>query len=377
MPRAAPEVVIVGGGVVGCAIAFRLARDGCRVVLVERDAPGGGASGAAAGMIAPQAEAGAGSPLLDLGLRSRDIYPDWVEEIRALSGRDPGYRAAGLVVAALTEAEAEELAERRRWQSARGLRAEPVDRTAIVARFGEVGEEIREGMHLPDEAVVNPRRLVAGLAAGAERAGAEIRTGQGVRDIVVRSGCVRGVRIGEDRLAADLVILAAGCWTPRLARQVPDLPPVEPVRGQLVELVAGKAAPGCVLYTSAGYVVPRGEHVVVGSTSERAGFDDRPTAAGVEQLLSVASRLLPRLATAPFVSAWAGLRPDSPDGLPTIGFSEVPGLLIATGHYRNGILLAPVTAELVADLVAGREPRQAPGPFRPARHCHPAPRPGR
>lgn len=370
------EIIVIGGGVVGCAIARRLAKDGHQVVLLERHEPGAGASGAAAGMIAPQAEADSATPLLGLGLCSRALYPDWVAEVCQDSGIDPEFHQEGLVFAALSEEESSKLTRIARWQTEQGLPVERVDRSAMTSWFGGVGDEVCEGLLFPEDGHVHPRRLVEGLALATVRAGAEVRSGWEVRELILSGGRVRGVRGTDGLLEAEQVVLAAGCWSSRFAHQIPDLSPVEPVRGQLVELRSVNRTSPRILYASCGYVVPRGMNLVVGSTSERVGFDAVPTAAGVRDLLAVAERLLSHLGKGAFVSAWAGLRPGSPDDLPTIGFSEVPGLLLATGHYRSGVLLAPITAEIVSDLVEGRKSRCDLEPYRPGRHERVTPRPG-
>ncbi|MFQ5718046.1 MAG: glycine oxidase ThiO [Acidobacteriota bacterium] len=367
MPRSSCEVVVVGGGVIGCAIALRLADDGWRVLVLERARPGAGASSAAAGMIAPQAEATGVTPLLDLGLLSRSRYEEWVAEIVDRGGEDTGYRRTGLVVVALDAKELSRLEERRRWQQSRGLRVESIDREAIASRAGGLGDEITGGLFLPDESLVNPVRLMAALAAAAGRSGVRFRAGTAADAILQRSGRAVGVRVGSETVRADLVVIAAGCWSAQFAADVPDLPAIRPERGQIVELGPSGVVPACILYSRIGYVAPRDRHVVVGSTSEDAGFDARPTASGVSGLLLTAARLRPDLMTARFVGAWGGLRPVGADRLPTLGMSRLDGCVIATGHHRNGILLAPVTADIVGALVAGRQPGLDLTPFAPGR----------
>jgi glycine oxidase len=355
------DAVVVGGGVIGLACAWRAAERGLRVRVLERDQPGAGASGVAAGMLAPVGEATWGEDeLLELALRSHALWPGFASELAAVSDRDVGYLDLGAVHVALDRDEAAEL--HRRYELMRSLDLDAAWLRASEARALEPGltTGLAAGVSAPHEAAADPRATLAALRIAAERAGVEIRL----------KAEVVGARLDGDRLAgvwtadgeehrAPAVVLAAGAWSaaawlPREAR-----PAVRPVKGQVLTLRAA-GAPICerIIVTERAYIVPRGDgRVVVGATVEEQGFDARVTAGGVYELLREAYRALPEIAELELVEAVAGLRPTTPDNMPLIGPGAVDGLVLATGHFRNGILLAPLTAERVADLLVGGESR--------------------
>jgi len=330
------KVAIVGGGVIGCAVAERLTRDRHDVVLLERDHVGAHASGAAAGLLAPHSEL----PGDDLGSRSARLFPELVERIERVSGIEVEYRQGESLALAF---EATERLRGGRWlEPAECLELEPGLNPDLA------------GAALLAESQVTPPRFVQALARMATAQGAKVRTGAPVASFEVHGGRLGGIRLAGERVAADFVILAAGPWTGGLAAQLDLEVAVVPKRGQLVAL----RPPGRVLsriLTWAGfYAVPKPDgSVVVGSTEEDAGFDALPTAAGVEMLLEVAQHLVPGLGQATVERVWAALRPATEDGQPLIGPAEgFPNLILATGHNRNGILLAPITAELIAQATA-------------------------
>jgi glycine oxidase len=343
------DVVIVGGGVIGCALARELAGRGTAVTVVERTEPGAEASGAAAGLLAPQAEGLPAGPLFDLALESRGLYPKWAEELAMETGIDVAYRRSGILRCFFAEA-----AERWKWyswQRERGLRMERLSGGEIpaLARAG-VSEEARQAVFFPDDAVVDNRRLTRALRVAGERRGVSFEIGRTARRIVARGGRCAGVETEGAIFEAPRVVNAAGSW----ASFDPELPvPVEPVRGQIVEVRSPAPDLSVVVESEDVYVVPRGDSWLLGATVERVGFEKQVTAGAVEQLIGAAARLLPSIESAPFLRAWSGLRPATPDGLPVLGPGLLPGLFLATGHYRNGILLAPVTALALADEICG------------------------
>lgn len=354
----APDAIVVGAGVIGCAVARALAREGARVVVVERGEPVGGASHAAAGMLAPQAEAHGPGPFLDLLLASRAMYPELVASLAEETGMGVGYRTEGLLHLALTEEDEAELEERFRWQAGSGLRVERVGAEEARRREPALSPALRMALHFPDDHQVDTRRLGRALWLAAAAAGAEFRLGAGVRRLLASGGGDAGVEMDDgQRLRAGRVVVAAGAWSGSL-QGLPRPLPVAPVHGQIVAL---ETAPPLVRHTIAsprGYLVPRAEgRLLAGATMERTGFRRAVTPAGVLHVLSGALEMLPDLAHRPIADLWSGLRPGTPDGLPVLGPDpEYPGIVYATGHHRNGILLAPVTARLVADVVLGREP---------------------
>jgi glycine oxidase len=362
------HVVVVGAGLLGCAIARQLAKFGCSVTVLEKAVPGAESSSAAAGILGAQAENSAPGPQLELGLRSRALWPRFAAELAAESGLSVGYREQGLLQVLLTESELAHALERRDWMQAQGLRAELLTRPALLERQPGLADAVLAGLWLPDDHAVDPPSLVAAAVAAARACGARIEQQGEVRGLVFLDGRVTGVQLAERTLAADAVVIAAGAWTDC----VPDLPPkradVLPIQGQLALLQdAGEHVRHTLMREGVGYLVPRaGGRVVAGATMESRGFDKRTTVAGLVHVLGLAVQLLPVLAEAQLVSHWAGLRPQSSDGRPLMGrHPSVANLHLASGHFRNGILLAPVTAEMVAAGVLGAAPDAAAQAFAP------------
>ncbi len=346
------DVVIVGGGVIGCALARELASAGLEVALVEKRQPGAEASGAAAGLLAPQAECVAPGPFFDLGIESRGLYPQWTEELVAETGIDVGYRRTGILRCALREGP--QSLDPFLWQRRAGLAVEQKDPASIAALTqGQVTPEVHEALFFPEESIVDSRRLTRALWLSAERRGVRLLIGTAARRFLLREGACRGVETDGGAIEAERVVDAAGAW----ANFDPGLPmplPVRPVRGQIVELrLAGEGLP-TVIQSEEVYLVPHADgSLLVGATVEFVGFEKEVTAGAVEGLIAAAARLVPAVEAARFTGARVGLRPGTPDGLPVLGPSAVPGLFFATGHFRNGILLAPVTARILADELMG------------------------
>lgn len=339
------------------------------MLVLERGEPGGGASHAAAGMLAPQAEADAPGAFLDLLLASRRMYPALVAALAEETGIDVGYRGEGMLHLALTEADEKEHLARFRWQSEAGLPVELLDRAEALRREPSLSPTLRLALHLPQDRQVDNRRLGRALWLAAAAAGVEFRLGAEVRRLAVSGRGAEGVELADgERISAPRVVLAAGAWAASLAG-LPGPLPVFPVHGQLL---AVETAPPLLRHSVAsarGYLVPRAEgRVIAGATMERTGFRCAVTPAGVVQLLSAALEMVPDLAQRRIAEFWSGLRPGTPDGRPVLGADpDLPGLVYATGHFRNGILLTPVTARLVADVVLGREPEVDLAPFGVAR----------
>ena len=363
------DVIIVGGGIVGVACAYALARAGIRrVVLVERGELGRQASRAAAGMLAPQAEAEAPGPFLDLCLAARARYRTLAGEIRDATGEDIEYCNWGLFY--LVDPTVHEAARgRAAWQQAMGLRVEEVSRQALRSLEPNLNPEIGGALFFPDEAHVRPCAVVRALAAGARENGAQIIESADVVDFIIAEDRLRGVRAGGETILADVIVACAGPWTGRLLDLIGHRIPTEPVRGQIVRARFERPPLTHLVWGPLGYLVPRlnGE-LLIGATVERVGFDATPTVGGVAGLCEALRVMAPGLMAAPFDRAWAGLRPRLPDGLPAIGrFADIANLYVATGHYRNGILLGPLTGELIADLIVGKEPTLRLEPFSPDR----------
>jgi glycine oxidase len=362
------DVLIVGAGVIGCSLARELAGRGLSVTVIERGEPGGEASSAAAGLLAPQAEGLGRGPFLDLALESRGLYPAWTAKLVEESRMEVGYRRAGILRCVLPGGVADRDAVRR--QRRDGLAVEEKDAAEIAAMTGgSVSSQIREGIFFPDDAVVDAGRLTLALRIAAERRGVAFAIRRTGLRLLVRGGRCAGVETDQGPIEAGRVVNAAGAW----ASFDPAFPmPVEPVHGQIVEVESPAPALSAVVESEDVYVVPRGGSWLLGSTAERIGFEKRVTAGAVARLLAAATRLFPALEGAAFLRAWSGLRPGTPDGLPVLGRGPLPGLFLATGHFRNGILLAPVTALALADLLTGSSGRDL-TPFSILRFAQPPP----
>lgn len=349
------DVVIVGGGVIGCAIARRAARDGLSVVVLERGTPGMEASWAAAGMLSPLAEADAPGPFLDLLLAARELYPPYAAALREETGIDVGYGDAGTLYAALREEDEAELRHRWTWQSAAGL---PVERlTAEEAREAEpaLSPAVRMALRFPGDHQVDNRALGTALWSAAARAGADFRLGAHAVRLLREGGRATGVECaGGERVTAGAVVLAGGAWAGRMDG-LPRPLPVEPVHGQLLALETVPPLFRHVVDSPRCYLVPRaGGRVIAGATVERTGDRKAVTPWGLRRLIDGAVEIAPALEHAPLAEAWSGLRPGTPDGFPVLGPDpDLPNLVYATGHYRNGILLAPLTGERVGGWLAG------------------------
>jgi len=301
-------------------------------------------------MLAPQAEANEPDSFFRFALESRNMFPAWADALMRETGIDVGYRKIGLLRCAFGNREDESRDASDRWQIRAGLPLERRDREALGRQLsGRLSPEVQSAVFFPEEAAVDPRALTRAVWRSAQSRGARVRTGTGVRAFRIRDGVCRGVETDAGPIEADATVDAAGAWA-AFDRGVPLSIPVEPVRGQIVHLRVEGAPLETLVCSDDVYLVPRPDGtVLLGSTTERVGFRKAVTAEAVERLIAAAVRLVPSLAAAQFVSAWSGLRPGTPDARPILGDSPVPGLFFATGHFRNGILLAPATARARAE----------------------------
>ncbi len=363
-PIATADVVVIGGGVIGLAVAWRAAQRGRTVRVLERGELGGGASHVAAGMLAPVTEADPGElALLELGLRSAEAWPAFAAELEQASGIDPGLRECGALVVARDRDEAEALERELDLRRELNLGVERL--VASVARKLEpaLAPTIRLALVVPGDHATDPRATVTALAEAARRVGADLSTGKAVERIYCEGAKIAGVEVaGEGFVAAEHVVVAAGAWSGAIG----GLPAISlrPVKGQILRL-RDPHGPGLldrIIRFDGGYLVPRGDgRYVLGATMEERGFDDTVTAGGLYELLRDAGELVPGIHELVVEECSAGLRPATPDNAPLLGCDgEIEGLVWATGHHRNGILLAPVTAEIVAAALDGAP---APAPF--------------
>jgi glycine oxidase len=345
------DVVIAGGGLIGGSIALELAEAGMKVGLYDAREPGREASWASAGMISPAPESPAMIPHMPISLGSVALYPAFIERVEKVTGKSAGYRKNGALDAILTGNVREELSTIIALQHGVGLRAEAL--TAEQARELEpaLTEEIEAAIFRPDEASLDNRVFTDAVLEAARIKGAKIFAGNGAGAIWREGGRAKGLILEHGRAEARWTIIAAGCFSARIEGVAPYAP-VFPAKGQMVALRCEAVNLRHVLWVDHTYLVPRNDgRIIAGSTIERTGFDHDVTAGGLQKILSGAMLLVPALEKARIEETWAGLRPDSPDHLPIIGPTDIDGLLVATGHFRSGILLAPITARLVAEWV--------------------------
>jgi glycine oxidase len=342
------RIAVIGAGVMGCATALALSERGAReVIVLERAVPGAEASSAAAGILGAQIESQTDE--IELFRRARGRYREWAEQLRGETGIDVGYKQCGALQIARSEADAEALAQKVDAQKRLGLVAELVD----GARAREIEPALADGLrciaHYPEESQVDPPALLRALvAAVSRRKGVTMRSGVTVRGLLVESDRCAGVRLEDGEVRADATVLAAGSWSSLLAGLPATLPEVKPVRGQIVQLEERPPRVRTIVFGDHGYVVPRGDgRVLCGSTMEHAGFRREVTAAGVMTILAKALALVPSLGEAQLAATWSSFRPHADSRL--VGPSPMPGLFLATGHHRNGILLARETGERVAE----------------------------
>jgi glycine oxidase len=353
MPARPSDVIVVGAGIIGCAVAHELARRGASVEVVDDRAVGMGATQASAGVLAPYIEAREGSPLLDLGVRSLKLYDDFIARVSTDSGAAVSYRRTGTLDIALDDADLRALGQTAGVLANCGVPAVLIDGAAARLEEPHLGEGVAGALIIEEHGFVNAVDLTRALAAGARRRGAQLIEPSRVRR-VAKSGGDIVVETDRGSLVAGAVVLAAGSWCGQVAVEgVSPAVPVRPVRGQLLSLAWRGTPIRRVTWSRRCYLVPWDDGtLLVGATVEEAGFDEHATVAGVRDLLEAACDVVPHVWTGAFNGARVGLRPATTDDLPIIGPSSVvPNLVYATGHYRNGVLLAPLTAQLVADAV--------------------------
>lgn len=354
------EVVIIGGGVISLAIARALVLAGVDdVLLIERNSLGAESSSAAAGMLAPQAEANRADEFFRLSCQSRDLYPSFAAALLDETGVDIELDTTGTLYAAFNEADWRELEQRFAWQTVAGLTVEKLDRLDTTLLEPAINECVIGSLRFPSDTQVENRRLVNALIVANDRLGVRVSTGTAVTAVSIERQRVTGVETSRGQVKTACVVNAAGAWSSLLEkrdRALPD-PCIKPVRGQMLCFDANPPVTRHVIYSGRGYIVPRRDgRLLAGSTTEDAGFEKRVTAAGTQSILTAAIEISPRISALPLVDSWSGLRPCAADALPVIGpCAEIDGLYYATGHYRNGILLAPITAELIARSIVSQE----------------------
>ncbi len=352
------EVVVIGGGIVGCATALALHDRGAAVNVVEAERPGASATGASAGMLAPQYESPGPGPLYHLGIRARDEYDAFASTVQELSGHPLHLRRDGMLVANRTRAEHDAAQADVRWQRELGHRAEVLSPDEAADIQDGLNDDVVSWLWLPDEGQLDTQLLAGALPAALAATDIRLITGSRVDRILQRRGSVIGVTLEDGRtLDADRVALAAGAWSDRV-EGLPRRVPVRPVRGQMLRFPAGSAPLTRLVGTHDGrYLVPRHDgSILAGSTMEEVGYDRSVTDEGAATIHDAVAGLVPALADARPMERWADVRPISADALPVLGPDpEVDGLFYATGHGRNGILLGPISGRITAALVLDGE----------------------
>ncbi|MBF6599975.1 MAG: glycine oxidase ThiO [Dehalococcoidia bacterium] len=363
------DVVIAGAGIAGAACAYELAKRGASVVLLDYGKAGMQATNAAAGMLAPLTETQARGPMLDFGVEALRAYPALVDELQAAVGFDLELRLNGVLKVAFDEALADALRRRCAWQRELGFDLRWLNDAECRELEPRLSEHAICGVFSPEEGNISNQRLALALVRAAVARGATIHERAGVRGFARTRGRIVAVKTADATYACEAVIIAAGARSGQLAARLGVRLPVRPVRGQMLALGGMRAPVRHIVWGPDGYLVPRANGLVfAGSTVEDVGFRRRTTRAGERRLRAAASRLVPQLAAATVHFAWAGLRPGTPDDLPAIG--RLPGYenaYAATGHYRNGILLGPLSGRLVAEAMTSGDWSAIPAAFGPAR----------
>ena len=367
------RVAVIGAGVIGLGIAWRLAQRGAQVTVFEKGAAGAGASYAAAGMLAACVEAEPGEEaLVALGRQSQALWPSFAAELEQASGVSVDLREEGTLSVALTADDQARLRHDLAFQKTLGLPVEWISAAEARRREPHLGTQLAGAIFSPEDHQVDNRKLASALRRAAGAAGAIIREHTAVERLLITNGRVAGVVLADAiRFEADAVVLAAGAWSRQIEGLAPDLrPPVRPIKGQMIALQMDTAAPLVrhVVWGPTVYMVPRTDgRLLIGATVEEKGFDAALTAGGVLSLLEAAWRIIPAIEELPIEEMWVGHRPGSRDDAPILGPAPVEGLVYASGHHRNGILLAPITAGAMAQLVVDGELDRAIEPFGMAR----------
>ncbi|HEX5317926.1 MAG TPA: glycine oxidase ThiO [Stellaceae bacterium] len=372
-----PRTVVIGAGVVGLSLAWRLAQAGCAVAVYDKGEAGHGASWAAAGMLAATVETEPGEEtLLSLTLESQRLWPDFTRELEAASGLGIGYRDEGTIVVALNRDDAETLRHSYEFQKGLGLDLDWLSAAEARRREPHLKPGVAAAVYCRNDHQVDNRRLAIALAAACRAAGVEIVEQCAVRELLFAGGRAAGILTDQGERRADTVVLAAGAWSRQIGGiPAPHLPPVRPIKGQMMALQMDPAAPLIrhVVWAPHSYMVPREDgRLIVGGTVEERGFDTSLTAGGLLALLDGAWRAVPAIEELPIAETWVGFRPGSRDDAPMLGPSGIDGLAIATGHHRNGILLTPATAAVMSEFVLTGRLSELARPFSPERFAPPA-----
>jgi glycine oxidase len=368
------DVIVIGGGLIGSSIALRLAQAKLRVLVFDRGDPGAEASSAAAGMVAPQAESAEPDAFFAMCAASHALFRDFVAEIEELSGQEVDFRRDGSLLVAVEEKQVAEL-EKLYWNQTRaGLPLERLTPAALEQKMPGLSTEVRLALGVSEDYWLDSEKLARAVIEAARRLGVRFYPHCAVEELSVREKHVEAIRAGSGHaggeatpFSAGCFVLAAGCWSGGLAAQIGLSLSLQPCRGQMMEFESPREIPH-VVRAGTHYLVPRSaRRVLIGTTVEYAGFEKTVTAEGLQSILNGAMRFAPFLKDCVFRRAWAGLRPDTADHLPVLGYGKLDNLILSTGHFRHGILLAPITAQLISELALTRSTSLSLEAYRPTR----------
>ncbi|HWF13479.1 MAG TPA: glycine oxidase ThiO [Candidatus Acidoferrales bacterium] len=369
------DIVIVGGGIMGGSIAFELAKQKLNVAVLDRQELMHEASWAAAGMLSPAPDCPAAIPAVPLGRASLAMYSQFVDAVERASGMSTGYRTGGAVMVISSGDAQIELDKLVALHRRLGLACDPLPLEKARIMEPALGKDALATALLPDECSIEPRPLSAAVLGAATATGVTLLPGTEVVSLALDGKKCIGVKTSAgETIHASQVVLAAGCWSSQILNAVPYAPTI-PLRGQMIALRHSGTPIRNVLRSERGYIVPRGrmspQTLILGSTIENAGYEKCVTSGGLEKILAAANALVPELAKAEVIETWSGLRPGTPDQLPILGPADIGGLVFATGHYRNGILLAPITAKLVGEWITEKKTSMEWETFSPLRFLRP------
>ncbi|WCN37135.1 glycine oxidase ThiO [Aneurinibacillus uraniidurans] len=364
------DAVIIGGGVIGTAIAYYAAKRGQKVVVLEKDCLAAHASRAAGGMLGAQVEFPEPGPLVELSLYSRAMFRELAAELQQAAGVDIGLNESGMLRTAWTEEEKQTLLTQAIWQRAAGLQADWMETADVQALEPAVSSEIKGALWLPDDTQVSAPHLSRAFAAAAARLGASLVERCAVTNFRMNGSHIEAVQTSKGEFSGEQYIIAGGAWSGELTKLLDAPLPVFPLKGEAFSVLAVPQPIARTVYSHGCYIVPKeGNRLLVGASVKDCGFDDRLSIGGLHQLMAKAVRILPDIAAYPLEQTWASLRPQTADGLPYLGrLASVSNVIVASGHFRNGILLSPATGKIVSGLLAGEAPGLDLSAFAPDRH---------
>lgn len=368
-----PDILIIGAGIIGCSLARELARANAHVILLERGVAGAAASSAAAGLLSPSYGDESGGPLVELLFRGVALYESWINELRADGAGDLAFRRSGVLQVALDLAEAQRLRDRLPLESRPGRRVEWWSTADLHKREPAVGDMVQGAVYSPDDAQVDPALLSRAVACAAERVGVSIREREPVQWMEIKDERITAVHTGIATYHPGQIVLTAGAWSGDIASALNLHVPTRPVKGQMLSIDCRIAPVATPMLADHTVLAPQPDgRMKVGVTMEEVGFDDRVTVEGMRSILHRVTQLVPALGQLSFGRAWAGLRPATPDGWPYMGpVQPLRNLWVSVGHYRKGIMLAPICARLMAQSITAGQVAEELVPFKPNRRIEP------